>query len=250
MKTLAKITVVVSLMLAAPAARAAAQSSPEAEARFNAGVVHLRDGRVDLALDEFKRAVKEDPANPYFRKGLGQAYAAKRKWDDAIEEFRKALELNPYYVDVRNDLGTALILDGKREEGKQEFLTAFGDPTNPTPETSAYNLGQAYLDEKNYAKAVNWFRTSLARNVKYAQAHLGLAEALVESGHPEEAVAQLEVAVKTLPDDAGLLLALGQADYKTGRFKEARTALEEAVKKDPTGPAGRAAAEQLRALPH
>jgi Tfp pilus assembly protein PilF len=250
MRTLLKITVAVQLLLALAAVRAVAQSSPEAEARFNAGVEHLRHGRVDLALDEFKRAVKEDPKNPYFRKGLGQAYAAKGKWGDAIEEFRKALELNPYYVDVKNDLGTALILDGKREEGKEEFLSAFGDPTNPSPETSAYNLGQAYLDEKNNDKAVNWFRTSLARNVKYPQAYLGLAQALIASNRLEEAVAQLEAGVKAVPDDANLLLALGQAYYKAGRFKEARTELEAVVKKEPASPVGRAAAEQLRALPH
>jgi len=227
-----------------------AQSSPQAEARFNSGVMHMRAGRIDLALSEFKRAVDEDPKNPYFRKGLGQAYAAKQEWDDAIDEFKKALDLNPYYVDVRNDLGTALILAGKRDEGKQEFVTAYGDPTNPTPETSAYNLGRAYLDEKNFTEAINWFRTSLSRNDKYPQAHLGLAEALVDSGRLPEAIADLEAAVELMPDEPELLLGLGQAYFKDGRFKDARTRFEEAVRKDPGGPAGRAAAQQLQSLPH
>ena len=64
---------------AARAARAFAQSSPEAEMRFSTGVMHLREGRVDLALEEFKKAVKEDGKNPYFQKGLGLAYSAKRE---------------------------------------------------------------------------------------------------------------------------------------------------------------------------
>ena len=46
-----------------------------------------------------------------------------------------------------------------------------------------------------------------------------------------------------------LLLTLGQAYFKAGRFGEARERLEEAMRKDPAGPAGRAAAEQLKALP-
>ena len=129
--------------------------------RFSTGVMHLREGRVDLALEEFKKAVKEDGKNPYFQKGLGLAYSAKREWKVAIAAFRKALELNPYYVDVRNDLGAALIGSGEREAGKKEFLTAFSDPTNPTPEMSARNLGQAYLEEKNYDEALNWYRTSV-----------------------------------------------------------------------------------------
>src|SRR5262249_36094037 len=104
---------------------AAAQA--DAESHFAAGLVHLREARPDLAIDEFKKAIRQDPKNPYFYKGLGQAYASKQKWSDAIASFRKALELNPYYVDVRNDLGSALILAGSREEGKKEFLTAFND---------------------------------------------------------------------------------------------------------------------------
>ena len=156
-----RLALVAVVALAAPAL---AQSPPQAETRFSTGVMHLREGRVDLALEEFKRAVKEDPKNPYFQKGLGLAYTAKRNWKEAIAAFRKALEINPYYVDVRNDLATALIGSGDREGGKKEFLGAFSDPTNPTPEISARNLGQAYLEEKNYPDAISWFRTSLTRN--------------------------------------------------------------------------------------
>jgi Tfp pilus assembly protein PilF len=238
--------VALALALAGPAL---AQSPPEAETRFSTGVMHLREGRADLALEEFKRAVKEDPKNPYFQKGLGLAYSAKRQWKDAIAAFRKALELNPFYVDVRNDLAAALIGSGDREAGKKEFLAAFAEPTNPTPEISARNLGQAYLEEKNYADAVSWFRTSLNRNKAYPDPYLGIAEALVAQGRLDEAVAQLEAGVKEVPEDPSLVLALGQAYFKAGRFAEARTRLDEAVRKDPAGPAGRAAAEQLKAVP-
>jgi Tfp pilus assembly protein PilF len=231
------------------AAPVRAQSSPAAETRFSTGVMHLREGRADLALEEFKKAVKEDPKNPYFQKGLGLAYSARSQWKDAIAAFHKALELNPYYVDVRNDLGMALVGSGDREGGKKEFLAAYSDPTNPTPEISARNLGQAYLDEKNYVDAASWFQTSVNRNKDDPDPYLGLADSLVGLGKVDEAVVQLEKGVAAIPGDPALLLALGQALYKAGRFGESRERLEEAVRKDPIGPAGRAAAEQLKALP-
>ena len=240
---------VLTLALVTPAVPGLGQASTEGESYFNTGVIHLREGRIELAVESFKRAVDADSENPYFRKGLGQAYAAKREWKDAIKQFRVALELNPYYTDVRNDLGTALILAGKREEGKEEFLSAYSDATNPTPEVSARNLGQAYLDEKNYTEAINWFRTAISRSETYPDPYLGLAEALVGAGRLEEAVAQLESAVTEIPGDPGLNLALGQALFRAGRFAEARTRLEEAIKKDPSGPAGREAALQLKSLP-
>ena len=65
-----------ALALLLPGLPALAQSSADAEMRFSTGVMHLREGRIDLALEEFKKAVKEDGKNPYFQKGLGLAYSA------------------------------------------------------------------------------------------------------------------------------------------------------------------------------
>jgi len=238
----------IALALVAAPALAAAQA-PDAESTFNAGLNHLKEGRPAMAVEEFRKAVRQDGKNPYFQKGLGQAYMSVGKYDDAASAFRRALELNPYYVDVHNDLGTALMLLGKRAEGKNEFLTAFNDPTNPTPELSSRNLGNAYLEEKRYADAINWFRTSLGRNRGYADAYLGLAEGLLATGRQEEMVTQLEAGAKEAPGDPSLQLALGQAYFKVGRFTEARARLEEAVKKDPDGAAGRRAASVLKELP-
>jgi Tfp pilus assembly protein PilF len=240
------VTAAVFVSLAPPAW---AQAVNDAEARFNAGLTHLRDGRPKLALEEFQRAIKQDPKNPYFHKGLGLAYASLRRFDEAVTAFRKARELNPYYTDVRNDLGTALVLSGKRQEGKAEFLAAFNDPTNPTPEISSRNLGQAYLEERNYAEAANWFRSSLNRNKAYPDSYLGLADALAGLKRPEEVIALLETGVREVPASTALQLALGEAYYRAGRFDDARPRLEDARRKDPTGAEGRRAAELLKHFP-
>jgi Tfp pilus assembly protein PilF len=241
------------LILALGASIALAQTNQprltDSEASFNAGLAHLRENRPVLALEQFKKAIKEDPKNAYAYKGLGLTYAQLGKLSDATASFRKALEINPYYVDVRNDLGSALVLSGKRAEGKAEFLAAFNDPTNPTPEISARNLGQAYFEEKNYREALNWFRTSFTRNKSYPEPYLGFAEAVVALGHPDEAVVALEGALKEVPGQPDLLVALGQAYYKTGRFTEARGRLEEAARRDPAGPAGRRAMELMKNFP-
>jgi Flp pilus assembly protein TadD len=235
--------------MAALPAVAAAQPRPDPEVNFNAGIAHLREGRADLALEEFKKAIREDPKNPYFYKGLGLAYARQNKLPDAIAALRKARELNPYYVDLRNDLGSVLVLSGKRAEGKAEFLAAYNDPMNPTPEISARNLGQAYFEEKSYDQAINWFRTSLSRNKAYPDAYLGLADALVAARREDESVALLEMGAKETPDSAEVLLRLGQAYVRKGRYPEARTRLEEAARKDPGGTVAQRATEWLKRLP-
>jgi Tfp pilus assembly protein PilF len=243
------VKAVLAFLLAAASFASAQSTNPEAEARFNVGLSHLREGRVDMAIEAIRQAIRSDSKNPFFYKGLGTAYAAKQKWGDAIESYRKALALNPYYVDVRNDLGTALILSGKREEGKKELLNLFSDPQNPTPEITARNLGQAYLEEKSYAEALNWFRTATARNKSYADPYLGAHDAFVGLGRPDDALATLEAAQKEIPDDPFVNLALGQAYLDAGRLSEARARLEQASRQDPVGPAGKRAAELLRDTP-
>jgi Tfp pilus assembly protein PilF len=237
------------ILLAAGLAAAASAQSPDAEMSFNSGLTHLREGRPQLALEEFKKAVKGDSKSPYFLKGLGLALTQLGRYDDAVDAFRKALSINPYYVDVRNDLGTALMLSGKRAEGKAEFLAAYNDPTNPSPDLSARNLGQAFLEEKNYAEAASWFRSSINKNKALVDAHSGLAEALLGLQRPEEAVPVLENALKEAPGNLTLLLGLGDAYYRSGRFTEARARLEEVIEKDPVGPQGRSASEMLKHFP-
>jgi Tfp pilus assembly protein PilF len=237
------------LLFCAGTIPAAIAQSPEAEMFFSAGLTHLRENRPQLALEEFKKAVKGDGKSPYFQKGLGVAYMQLGKYDEAVSAFRKALSLNPYYVDVRNDLGTALVLSGKRSEAKAEFVSAYNDPTNPSPDLSARNLGQAYLEEKNYTEAANWFRSSLNKNKSLIDAQTGLAEALLGLQRPDEAIPVLEGALKDAPGELTVLLGLGDAYYRAGRFTEARARLDEVVKKDPTGVSGRRANEMLKHFP-
>jgi Flp pilus assembly protein TadD len=223
---------VVALVLAATAAGG---QVPDGEAYFNQGITHMREGRAAVALEDFKKAVKQDGKNAYFYKGLGVCYLQLRRFPDAVAALRRALQINPYYVDARNDLGTALIMSGKREEGKSELLAAFNDPTNPSPELSARNLGNAYLEEKRWPDAASWFRSSLGRNPNQVDAHLGLADALIAQGRAEEAVRAMEEAVKSAPENPALLVSLGESYYRAGRFHEARARLEEAKSKDRTG---------------
>ncbi|HEX6739770.1 MAG TPA: tetratricopeptide repeat protein [Vicinamibacteria bacterium] len=226
-----------------------AQGQPDAEAKFNMGLSHLRENRPALALEQFRQAIKQDPKNPYFHKGLGLALLQLQKYDEAVVALRKSLELNPYYVDVRNDLGTALLLGGHRAEGKAELLRAYNEPTNPTPDMTARNLGQAYLTEKDYDQAANWFRSSLGRNKGLADSYLGLADCQLAINRNDEAIATLEGGLKELPDNLGLILALGNAYFRAGRFTEARAKLEEVARRDARGPAGKSAGELLKNLP-
>jgi protein O-GlcNAc transferase len=221
----------------------------DGEANFAAAKSHLQDGRTDLAIDEFRAAIKKDGKNPYFYHGLGAALAKKNDLKAALQAFRKSLELNPYYVQVRNDIGSVLLAMGEREEGKKELMTAYNDPTNSMGEVTARNLGHAFFEEKKYEDAVSWYRTSVNRNKGYPDAYEGLSDSLSGLGRHDEAIATLQEGLKEIPDYPSLKLSLGHAYLEAGRFKEARSELEEVAKKDPVGEFGKKASELLQSVP-
>ncbi|MEO8500407.1 MAG: tetratricopeptide repeat protein [Vicinamibacteria bacterium] len=234
---------------------------PDAEIRFGAAVRLLRDGFPDRALVELQEALKKDPQNAFYMKGMSVAYsqlADKCKPNDsgcrngnlkkAVEAAQKALVANPDYVDVRNDLGIALLRLGKRTDGKAELARAFADPQCPTPEVTAWNLGQAFFEEKEYNEAMTWFQAAQNKNKTLAASYASIADILMILGQNDAAILQLETGLKEASGNTALQLALGDAYLKAGRFQDARAAFEQVIKKDPAGPSGRAAIEKLKEI--
>lgn len=233
-----------------------------AEIRFGSGVRLLRDGQPERALIEIQEALKKEPKNAFYLKALGIAYsqlADKCKPADsgcsnvnlkkAVDAAQRALVANPDYVDVRNDLGIALLRLGKRTDGKAELAKAFADPQCPAPEVTALNLGQAFLEEKEYGEAMTWFQAAQNKNKSLAASYVGIADVLVTTGQAEAAVVQLEAGLKATGGNSMVQLGLGDAYLRVGRFQDARAAFEQVIKKDPVGQSGKLAAEKLKGFP-
>jgi Flp pilus assembly protein TadD len=238
-----------SVFCAAALAAHAGDNRAEADLAHNAGRTYLADGRADLALEQFKKAVDLDDKNYFAYKGLGLAYASLKNFKEAEKAQRKCLELNSDFADVRNDLAATLMFLSRREEARKEWLTAYASPFNPTPDQTAWNLGNSYLDESNYVEASRWFQTAIQRNGQSGAAQVSLGTTLVAQGRADEALMHLEKAVKVLPNDVGVLFALGEAYYGAGRFAESRSKLEAVCKKDPPGDLCRQATEKLKHFP-
>lgn len=251
-----------ALLLVVVCGPEASAQIPEAEMRFNQAIRNLRDGRPDLALTDIQEALRKDPKNAFYLKGLGVAYSQladrcprtdtqcrQDKLKRAVDAAQRALAENGDYVDARNDLGIALLGLGKRVEGRAELAKVFADPQCPTPEVTAYNLGHAFFEEKNFDEAALWFRAAVQKNKTFSAGYAGLADVLVLAGQPEQALAQVELGIKETSGNAALQLMRGDLLFKAGRFLEAKADFEAVAKKDPAGPTGRAAAERLKNFP-
>jgi type IV pilus assembly protein PilF len=243
--------IVLALLLLAGSSPSGAgdTSSVEADMAHNSGRSFLEQGRPDLAAEQFQRAINLDSKNYFAHKGLGIALAQMQKYKESEKVLRKCLDLNEDFADVHNDLGATLMLMGRRDEARKEWLLAFSSPFNPTPDQTAWNLANSFTNDGNHAEALRWYESVLQRNPKSVPGYIGMASALVALNHIDEAIARLQTAAKEIPDSPALMAALGDAYFRAGRFAEARAQLEAAIKKDPSGAAGKRAAEQLKHFP-
>jgi Tfp pilus assembly protein PilF len=253
-------TTVAAAVLALTASVSGAQV-PEAEMRFQQALRFLNEGQPDLAVREINEALRKDPKNAFFLKGLGVAYtrladrcaADQRCRADnnrkAVEAAQRAVAENPEYVDARQDLGIALLRIGKRAEGRAELIKALNDPEIRAPEMTAYNVGFSFYEDKQYDEASLWFRAAVQKNKSFAAAYVGLSDVFAAVGQLESAIAQIEIGLKETNGNAAVQLAHGDLLFKAGRFSDARAAFEAVVKKDPSGPTGRGAAARLAKFP-
>jgi len=153
------------------AARAVASASPRSgRARFLAGVSLLELGRHDEAFDVFKAALDDGPiAAPGARVKPGAA--------------------------AFNNLGVLLIRRGATAEtGPATFYLTKAADADPGDPDYLFNLGYAYVLDRNYQGAVYWLREAVRRNPADADAHYALAAALQASGSGIEAAREKELA--------------------------------------------------------
>lgn len=98
---------------------------------------------------------------------------------------------------ILNNLGIVQLRRGAGAKGASAayYLTraADADPENPDYQ---FNLGYAYVLDRNHTAAIYWLREGLRRDVADADAHYLLAIALQAAGSPVEAARERDLAIQ------------------------------------------------------
>jgi tetratricopeptide (TPR) repeat protein len=144
------------------------------------------------------RALACTPANSVAHNNLGNALVKDGKVDDAIEHYKKALEINPAYDMAHYNLGDALVMKGNLGEAIAQYRKAL--EINPSYEDAHYNLGNALAMKGNLEEAIAHYRKALESGPGSAEAHNNLGKALAMQGNLEEAIAHYQKAVAIKPN--------------------------------------------------
>jgi Tfp pilus assembly protein PilF len=288
-------------------AAAAASGPSSSAARNNYGAILLKLGRPKEAALQFEVSLRLDKNQPNALANLAQirfAGGAPDDWRTARELFERAYALTPdaevaralivialllkdreaavrYYPEysarlressnsintaaARGELGGALLEAGLFKEAVNELNAAVS--AEPSNTEAILRLAKAYLGVSDIPAAGRTLEAAVARGVNAAPVYVLLASVYEQSGHienaipamrlaierdpqsedyrysygmlltralaPDAAVIRLKEALETFPRSARLWLALGLAHFKAGRNDEAAKTLTHTIELDP-----------------
>ena len=169
------------------------------------GALYAKEKRYGDAETYLMRAIGLDPnqADPHLN--LGAVYAETGKMELAEQEFRRAISIAPLNFAAHNVLGKLYFDKGRLQEAEQQFHQSL----QAEPNIAAYDhLGYIYAKWGDQKRAEVAFRSALAMNGADGHAHYHLGLILAATGRNTEAMAELQSALATDPNNPEILSAL------------------------------------------
>jgi peptidyl-prolyl cis-trans isomerase C len=132
-----------------------------AEAHERKGDKYLENNRSFLAIEEYRRAIKQGVNDPKLFWKLASVLYSMGFVDDAIIEMEKAVDLSSSNEFYRVDLCVLYLAKGRLEKAKKQLLAAL--EINPG-HTAIYNyLGELFLRTEEYDMA--WLSVKMANRL-------------------------------------------------------------------------------------
>lgn len=209
----------------------AAAFRPMAGLYSNVGAVLKAMGRLEEAIDAYKKALKLDAKFSEAHSQLGFIYQNLGRVEEATVNFEHAVAIIPGSANAHLNLGSILQKKGKLEEASIAYKQAIS--IMPNFSKAHDNLGQILRLQGNSKAAVDHFRKAVEFDNKNANFYIHLATELMEIGDLKEGEELFLSAIKLNPDDALTNYSIGTSLRQQNKFREAVPYLTRAVELSP-----------------
>ena len=168
-------------------------------------------------------------------RGRRAAYRATQDGSEsAIEFLSRAIETDPQFVAAQHALGVVHQSLGNRWKAAAQFrASAQLDPAYADPYKA---LGDLYLTapRRLFEEAIKAYAKAIDLRPFYAEAHVGLGDALAAKGEVDPAVAAYQRGIEHNPMNAKVHVSLGKLYYtEKGLYYESVNAYKKAIDLDP-----------------
>jgi Flp pilus assembly protein TadD len=175
-------------------------TSPNSAAHYNFGVALAGQGRLDEAMDHYRKALTIKPDYVEAYNNLGVALAGQGRLGEAIRHYQKVLEIKPDHAEAHNNLGVALTGQGRLDEAAAHYRAAVA--IKPDFAEAYNNLGAVLGRQGNLDEALVHFQRALEIKPDFTEAHHNLGMALAGRGRTGEAMTRYRKALEIQPRNA------------------------------------------------
>ena len=155
------------------------------------GLAQFRLGRVEAALEDYRRAQQLDPRAIWVHVALAEVYVQAGRLDEALSEIRKTLVMQPRDPWALFHEGTVLLAMNRTREAM--LATRRGLDQDPNSADLRHLLGRVWLKLGNQIEAANAFGQAMRLAPAMAEPVLDFAELQISAGKTTEARNTLSV---------------------------------------------------------
>lgn len=175
---------------------------------YNAGILAYRAENYREAIQQFKKAIQEDPKVAKYHYNLGLTYTKDGQKADAKKAFEQSLNLDRNYGVAHLALANMLFDDQELQASAEHYELAI---KNGQREAYVYyNLGNTYYFMSEFISASNNYKKAIETDPKNADYPYNLGLSLVQSGSLNAAIKQFD---QTIALDENYL----EAHYNKGK---------------------------------
>ena len=202
------------------------------EAYYLAGVVYMRQGRIQSAYDQLKQAVKLKPDDYAAQEKLGEIYLLGGDYKAAKETAAKLGAGGAYLQDGLLLEAEIAAASGDLKTAEKKATAAATGAKEETQAKAAAYLADLYLKQGNQEKA-DRIVGSLDKSTMNAEGLLSLAKYYLGAANETQAEGLFREALNRYPDSTEVNYQYAQNLFRKNRFREAQVYYRKALTSAP-----------------
>ncbi len=194
---------------------------------YNIAVTYLNIGKLDFALDNFKKSLEINPSFDSAKEGVARVYSqngqkleAVKYYEDILKNDSKNYEINLMLGKIAADLNDF----SKAQESFEKCIKI------DSQRVDAYGeLGSLLLGQRKYQEAIKVFNGYIKIKGDHYLGHYNLAVCFYHINDPDRAICEYETALKLNPKSYNSAFNMGLVYEETGEYERAIECYKNAI---------------------
>ncbi|MET0637809.1 MAG: tetratricopeptide repeat protein [Chitinophagaceae bacterium] len=168
---------------------------------FNLAAAYQGLKLYEKAIDAYQYAIVIEEKFDYAYRNMGDAYIRLRKYKEAIEALEKVTELSKPEVVIYEAMGHCY--DKLKNFAQARFYYRKASHLNQEDSKLIYKVACTYYNEGNFSSAIKQLENALKMHRLQSEYNLLMGECKLETGQVKEAIQFFGVVVRSRPRSAG-----------------------------------------------